>query len=1308
MSQASALPPWNQLCLQFMNKLQDMYQCGHLCDLTLELKSQKFSVHKVVVSAWSPLVHKLLGEGQGTPETIRIQYDNTEVFATFLAFLYSCHMEGVAEHNVIQMLHLATSLQVSSVRQVCEEVLKGQLKISNIISTFHLARRYRLPNLEEYAMAYLQMNLPEAVKQGDFLSLSPPRFNSFLSSGWVCVMKPEVKLFLIISWLGYDVKERQQFLVLLLKYIDWSTVANDFLNEISQTENFFTTNESSLYLLLQTLFSSMIPLGPYVDTFPALREKYAYLLDHIVQNSFVFPLEVDDFCPLTVHLVAPPQHKSPPVSLTGGHGHGGETELQTQTQKEDSRADPTSVDLSDMHDLSNDSVTAGIGLQMKQVAIAEPPAAPCSEDVMLSGHAVASREDRHGYSSTTNPVEPQTRLPPDSPESLSLFRSAPPSSVLDMVSRKKKGPDTSEQKVTSEMKTTGRTSEGKVNGLEKPAKSSEDISAAKSILTKVRRTVSDKEPDRPGNSSSSSAQSNRRPKRQAAANFSVPEKLIPRKRKTKAILEEVTIAPVAQSLKELELTHEGGWESEGGRSVSDSDSDGDIDFKDLQEDIKKDPDFSIAIKRNSVASQRKHSVKINGKKKVKQEKFSSKNSDTALCDTAPYDTAPCDAAPCDSAPEHFTSVKPKSPLGVTLNTEVKPEITSGQDAVAGKARKVKRVRKTTYLKRKCPQCDYSAPTQSRLENHVERVHGSRATVYACTLCPFECMWSKSFFQHMQTHFAGPPYVCDIDGCRWQSERIHVLLIHRRRHLDERPYKCPQCSAKFRTRNNLIAHFKCHADHKNHECGVCGRRFKMKNTMQQHMVTHSDARPYLCDICGFSTKFQSHLISHKRIHTGEVFTCNFINCTYSSPKRSQLKAHMRSHLNIRHHTCQVCHKAFVEKSHLVRHLKIHLDDRPHKCDQCDYSSTRIDKVNEHKRKYHSQEATTATAKTKRQYKYAPRGKNRPAQAQRKPGPLPSSLTTPNPLLVIPGRPIRPKKSPDSPLRPVLMKPSIAALVSAAEELGLVDMIKQSHAGQHHGRSGEDGVKSELDGSGSIQLALACGGGGVLVKDEDPEVSRLVMDLEEEDVAKGRKPGCVSKEKRRERSPRKRAVRAGSGKGVRGQPKGAGVGVVLTGQQQTQGGSHPTATLLQRLAVSGVCQGASPLPLPPNAVLLPHTATPGVLVTPPSAGPSRQQHSAAVVSAADSLASLSSGFGLPLETPSALPQLSTDSQGLALASGHQQESVTRASGHQQEESVTRGNKHQVESANKAYQHHELHESTATVSGHQHQDLGNSGRY
>lgn len=258
---------------------------------------------------------------------------------------------------------------------------------------------------------------------------------------------------------------------------------------------------------------------------------------------------------------------------------------------------------------------------------------------------------------------------------------------------------------------------------------------------------------------------------------------------------------------------------------------------------------------------------------------------------------------------------------------------------------------------KCHHCSYVGYGASRLQQHMSHAHAKDVT-FTCALCEFTCKWNREYYAHMKEHFGNadgqPPFRCD--SCTYKCERIQLLLLHRMKHTDERPFRCGACDYRCRQKTNLVAHMRSHTGERPFACDDCGRSFALKCTLEQHLQSHRADRPYLCDVCGFTAKYQSHLISHRRLHTGNVFHCQFAGCAYVSPKRSQLEAHTRTHTAVRSHVCPVCGRAFIERSHLVRHERIHLDDKPFKCPDCEYSSSRRDKLKEHHEKHHGENAT----------------------------------------------------------------------------------------------------------------------------------------------------------------------------------------------------------------------------------------------------------------------------------------------------------------------------------------------------------------
>lgn len=793
---SSAAPPVRQKP-QILEKMKLLRDSGKYCDLVIDVKGRQFRVHKNVLAAWSPYFDcHLFGDGYTSTDLMIVNYDNHEVFSDLLDFLYSGNI-APRETNFLQLLHLAVSFQIDPLRGDCEEYLRSNLHLGNFISTYFLCQKYSLTSLEDFIAGFLQMNLSDAVKQNEFLSLPVGRIHAFLSTGRMEQIKPEVKLFLIISWVGFDVQDRERYLVMLLKHIDWSTVASDFLLEISRTENFFTTHESSLYLLLQTLYSSQISLGPYVELFPALRQTYSHILNNIVQIGIVTP-EMETFCPVTVSV-------SSIMNSCTKHDAAVNTEV-TGPDVEAAMPAPRRMSITRNVDMNSDDSVEGSDQEEETEEINDHNSEGSQQQVPYTYIDVQSDAMK---------VHKRKGMP----KKIKLILPVPPQNKL-------------------------RTTRQSIRTHKNNAEEHSTLKTRSGLSKKAVLKLEDKNEDE--------------------------------------IIENVN-----EDENSIDQTDKNEYENNIEMDVN------------LNNDFQDDQEYSSENELQTNTSD-PDSKKLKVHKKRRKPNFSS-------------------------------SSLPKE-----------------------------------KLTRSCGVCGFKCTSLAVMKEHRVKAH-FKNLYFECKECNFHTSVNREYLAHMRKHYEGPPFRCKQEDCDYSSDKLQCVITHQRSHTEDRPYHCDICNMKFKSRNNFFAHLKTHSEDRPFECNVCHMKFRTRNTRDTHLVTHSNERPYLCDLCGFSTKFQSHLISHKRIHTGDVFPCTYPGCTYTTPKKSQLKNHNRKHEDVRTFVCEICMKSFKEKSHLNRHVKIHTRESDFKCDYCSYTTTRCDKLKAHFDKHHGENATAKTQYKKRKTK-----------------------------------------------------------------------------------------------------------------------------------------------------------------------------------------------------------------------------------------------------------------------------------------------------------------------------------------------------
>lgn len=103
------------------------------------------------------------------------------------------------------------------------------------------------------------------------------------------------------------------------------------------------------------------------------------------------------------------------------------------------------------------------------------------------------------------------------------------------------------------------------------------------------------------------------------------------------------------------------------------------------------------------------------------------------------------------------------------------------------------------------------------------------------------------------------------------------------------YYCIKCKFNTTNRSDYNKHLKVHGTVLQ-MCQICGYTTSSKGQFTRHKRKHKDEKRFKCHLCSFKSRHQMSLIYHLKTHEGDKkrFACGV--CMYETRRRSDLKRH----------------------------------------------------------------------------------------------------------------------------------------------------------------------------------------------------------------------------------------------------------------------------------------------------------------------------------------------------------------------------------------------------------------------------------
>ncbi|XP_061839235.1 kelch-like protein 7 isoform X2 [Nerophis lumbriciformis] len=241
----------SKLLSRTMGAMDSLRKQGSYCDVVLVVKGKCFPAHKVVLAATSQFFNIMFTSSmkESKSREVELQSAEPEVIELMLEFIYTAET-SVKRSNAVSLLDVANQYQIEPLKNICEEFLKGQLDATNCLGFLSLADCMDCPELKSEAQNFLQEHFTEVCKMEEFSQLSVKELKHLLHQSHLFRPTVDEIYDAAIHWLKFDITNREQYIVDVLRSVHFPLFYRKFLLKMWQAKPPTQNNSQCLNMII--------------------------------------------------------------------------------------------------------------------------------------------------------------------------------------------------------------------------------------------------------------------------------------------------------------------------------------------------------------------------------------------------------------------------------------------------------------------------------------------------------------------------------------------------------------------------------------------------------------------------------------------------------------------------------------------------------------------------------------------------------------------------------------------------------------------------------------------------------------------------------------------------------------------------------------------------------------------------------------------------------------------------------------------------------------------------------------------------